>query len=175
MSRALKALRLALAFLTVLPIPFRDSEIHEADLAASRFAYPVVGVLIGLVLAGLHEGLARGAIAAPLRAFLLLAAGVLLTGGLHLDGLADTCDGLFLWGGPERRLAVMRDPHIGSFGATGLLLVLLGKYAALVSLESGERTLALLGGAVASRSGLLVMAGLAPYARPEGTGRIVVA
>ena len=93
---------------------------------------------------------------------------------MHLDGLADTADGLFLGGGPERRLAVMRDPHVGSFGVVALVLAILGKWAALTSLGGGRRALAVLGAAVVGRSLILVAAGSASYARREGTGRVLV-
>lgn len=170
----IRAARLAIAFLTIIPIRSRGGAIRPADLAASRFAYPAVGGAIGLALAALSSGLDRlGTSPAP-AAFLLVAAGVAITGGLHLDGLADTADGLFLGGGPERRLAVMRDPHVGSFGVLALVLAILGKYAALSGLSGRARSLAILGASALSRALILVAAGLAPYARREGTGRPLV-
>jgi len=172
--RGLRALRLALAFLTVVPVPLRDDEFAPASLADARLAYPIVGALIGLALAGLSEGLRRAGAFPGVAAFLLVAAGSALSGGLHLDGLADTADGLFLWGDADRRLAVMRDPRVGSFGVAALVLVLLGKFAALGALAGPARSLAILGAATIGRSLVLVSAGLAPYARPDGTGRIVV-
>jgi adenosylcobinamide-GDP ribazoletransferase len=174
MTRALRAVRLALAFLTILPIPVGDDEATPAHLADARFAYPIVGGLIGLALAGLSEALrAIGAPGGP-SAFLLVASAAILSGGLHLDGLADTADGLFLWGDPGRRLSVMRDPHVGSFGVSAVVLVLLGKFAAIEAIGGAPRSFALLGGATVARSLVLVSAGLAPYARPEGTGRFLV-
>jgi adenosylcobinamide-GDP ribazoletransferase len=104
----------------------------------------------------------------------LIAAAVALTGALHLDGLADTFDGLFLPGDRERRLAAMRDPHIGTFGVTALVLVLLGKYAAISLLSRHDRSLALIGAVFESRCLLLVSAAVGQYARAEGTGRIFV-
>jgi adenosylcobinamide-GDP ribazoletransferase len=171
---AWKAFRLALAFLTVLPVRVRDEELTEADLAASRFAFPLVGGLIGLVLAGLSLGLQRAGVAPPVAAFLLVASGVGLTGGLHLDGLADTADGLFLGCEAERRLAVMRDPHVGSFGVTAVVLVILGKYAVLSSLAGSDRSWGVLGWSIVGRSLVLASAGTAGYARPQGTGRVLV-
>ncbi len=171
MRRALRAFRLALAFLTLWPVRFRDDEITEADIGASRFAYPLVGLLIGLALLASSELLARAGVPPATASFLLVAAWVALSGGLHLDGLADTFDGLFLPGEPGRRLAVMRDPHVGTFGVAAIVLVLLGKYAALGSLAGRPRSLTLLGAAILARTSILIVAGSAPYARPEGTGR----
>lgn len=174
MTHFTRAVRLAFAFLTVLPVRSGDAEVTDADLAASRFAFPLVGGVIGLALAGLSAILSRLGTPGPLAAFLLVTAGVAVSGGLHLDGLADTGDGLFLWGGAERRLAAMRDPHVGSFGVAVLVLALLGKFAALEVLGAGDRAVALFVAAAVSRTAVLVAAGLAPYARPEGTGRIVI-
>lgn len=174
MTRALRAARLAFAFLTIVPVRLRDDEVTPASLADARFAYPAAGLAIGLALALLSEALRRvGAPAGP-SAFLLVAAGAALSGGLHLDGLADTADGLFLWGDADRRLAVMRDPRVGSFGVIALILALLGKFAALEALAGPARSWAVLGAATIGRALILVAAGLAPYARPTGTGRIVV-
>jgi adenosylcobinamide-GDP ribazoletransferase len=167
-------LKVALAFLTVVPVKLGEDECSEADLAASRLAFPVVGALIGLALAALSWVLSRQAAGPGIAAFLLVAAGVALTGGLHLDGLADTADGLFLGGGRERRLAAMRDPHVGSFGVAAVVLVLLGKYAVLCDLGSRTRMVGILGAAIVSRSLILVSAGMANYARAEGTGRILI-
>jgi adenosylcobinamide-GDP ribazoletransferase len=174
MSRAGRAFRLALAFLTVWPVRFGEGEVGEADLAASRFAYPVVGGLIGLAGLALAAGLARLGAAPGPSAFVMVAALAVVTGGLHLDGLADTFDGLFLHGGPGRRLAVMKDPHVGSFGVVAIGLALLGKFAALGALSGPARGPAVLGAAVASRTAVLVLAGSARYARPEGTGRFLI-
>jgi len=172
--RAFRAARLAFAFLTIVRVPIRDGEVTPASLADARFAYPVAGLAIGLVLAGLSEALRwAGAPGGP-SAFLLVAAGVALSGGLHLDGLADAADGLFLWGDADRRLAVMRDSRVGSFGAIALALVLLGKFAALGAIGGPARSLAILGAATVARSMILIPAGLAPYARRDGTGRSVI-
>ena len=68
----------------------------------------------------------------------------------------------------------MRDPHVGSFGVAALVLVLLGKFAALESFHGGGRAMAILGACALGRTLILVPAGLSRYARPEGTGRIII-
>lgn len=171
---AVRALKLAAAFLTVVPVPFAAGEVSDADLARSRYAFPLVGAVIGLALAVLSGALARAGAAPGLSAFLIVAAGAVLTGGLHLDGLADTADGLFLWGDRDRRLAVMRDPHVGSYGLTAVVVVILGKYAVLSGLAGPSRGWAVFGAAVIGRALVLVSAGSAGYARPQGTGRILI-
>lgn len=173
-ERALAALCAAFAFLTVIPVGRFTREIQDGDVKASRFAYPIVGLVLGLLFAGLSVLLQRWGIAAPVAAFLLVAGLAAFTGGLHLDGLGDTADGIFLWGDPARRLEVMRDPRIGSYGLIAIVLGLLGKFAALSSLTGRSRALALFGAIAVSRTLLLVSAGRAPYARPDGTGRLII-
>jgi adenosylcobinamide-GDP ribazoletransferase len=93
---------------------------------------------------------------------------VVLTGGLHLDGLADCCDGLFASVTPERRLEIMKDPHMGAFGVIGLILVLLLKAAALASFTSDSSLGILLAASLARWC--ILPAGLTPLARPSGMG-----
>jgi adenosylcobinamide-GDP ribazoletransferase len=175
MRRAWAAFRAALAFLTILPVRFTSGAPTPANLADSRFAYPLVGLVLGLILAWLSSGLASLSIAPTLSAFLLVLTPVVMTGALHLDGLSDAADGMWLRGGFERRLAAMRDPQAGPFGVTAIVLVLLGKYTALLALAPHpQRALAVLIAAITGRCAIIVAAGSARYARPEGTGRILV-
>ncbi|MDR3637059.1 MAG: adenosylcobinamide-GDP ribazoletransferase [Isosphaeraceae bacterium] len=173
-ERAAVAVALAFAFLTVIPTWPLSRKISDQDVEASRFAFPLVGVVLGLVLAILSGLFERSGIAPPVAAFLLVAATAAVTGGLHLDGLADTADGLFLWGESSRRLTVMRDPHVGSYGVTAVVLCVLGKFVALASLPGSVRGLGLFTALTVSRSLILVSAGRASYARAEGTGRLLI-
>ncbi len=159
-------LPLALTFLTVFPW-FRLGEVTSGDLARSLFWFPGVGALLGLVYWGAGAGLSHY-FPAPAAAALLLALTVFLTRGLHLDGLADTVDGLGGGRTPEARLAIMKDSRLGAFGAVSLVLVLLLKYSFfLVLFDRGlARNLILF--PIISRWGIVVLAGLAPYARPGG-------
>ena len=147
----------------------------ESDVAASRWAFPIVGLGLGLAMAALSLGLDRAHCPASVAAALLVATLAIVTGGLHLDGLADSADGLFLGGGPERRLAAMKDPHVGSHGLVAVVLVLLAKYAALASAGGSSRAAMLLMAATASRTLIPLAAGLADYPRATGTGQTVVA
>ena len=168
------AFRLAFGFLTVFPIGTIQGEVTPADLARARCFYPPVGLFIGTMLAGVSLALSRiGAPSGP-AAWGLIALAVVLTGGLHLDGLADTFDGLFLGGGPERRLDVMRDPRLGSHGVAAVVLVLSGKIMALTNMGDSKRALALLGAAAIGRTLVLLSAGTARYARSRGTGQSVI-
>lgn len=167
MKAAISALLVAIGFLTRIPVPARVFD--DADAQRSSLVwYPAVGLLLGiilLVLAGvLHD-------APPLLlAALLLAAWVLLTGGLHLDGLADTADA---WigglGNRERTLEIMKDPRSGPAGVTAVVLVLLLKFAALASLSTEGWPLLWLAPLLA-RAGLTAAFLGLPYVRSGGLG-----
>ena len=158
----------ALQFLTRLPVRAGAAPPDHA-LAASAPAFPLIGALVG-ALGGLAFALA-GWLGLPpaLAAVLAVAAQVLLTGALHEDGLADLADGC--GGGRTRadKLAIMRDPRLGTFGALALILALLARTAALAALaEPALVAAALIAAGAASRAGLpALMATLAP-ARDDG-------
>jgi adenosylcobinamide-GDP ribazoletransferase len=128
-----------------------------------------VGLLIGLLLAGLY-GLFHSADAGVL-AVLLLAAWALLTGGLHLDGLADTADAwIGSHGDKEKSLAIMKDPHSGPIAIMIVVLVLLAKFATLKTLLTRNAWEILVWVPVLGRTAILLMLVTTPYARPQGMG-----
>ncbi len=155
----MKGLFSALAFLSILPLPGRE----EAPEKAIGW-YPLAGALLGF-LSGLPSLLWPG-LGAPLG----VAALALLTGGLHLDGLADTWDGLARRGSREERMRAMKDPRVGATGVTVLFLVLLLKVEALSGLHPARLPLALTLAASAARWSCLFPMGFFPSARPEGLG-----
>lgn len=158
---------LSWAFLTILPAPAVEASAGALGRAIALF--PVVGAAIGLGLGGLGLALDRLLPPGPV-AVLLLAAGVILTGGLHLDGLMDTADGVFGARSPERRLEIMRDSRVGAFGVAAGALVLLGEYASLAELSGVARLVALVAALSASRWGLALAIARFPSARPGGLG-----
>ena len=124
----------ALSFLTVVPSR-RPADVTQQAISNSRAWFPVVGLLLGLAVVGLEQAL-RFVFPFYLNAAALLVFMLAATRALHLDGLMDTCDGLFGGSTPERRREIMQDPHVGSFAVAGGVAVLLLKYGALVSLLS---------------------------------------
>src|SRR5687767_7053569 len=111
--------------MTILPIRLPE-DWSAGDSGRAAVWYPLVGVVIGAITWLIWKGAII--IFPPLAAGILtLVVWVVLTGGLHLDGLADCCDGLLASTTVERRLEIMKDPHMGAFGVTGLILVLMLK------------------------------------------------
>ncbi len=153
----------ALRFLTVIPGPGHLG-VEEEDLAASLVFFPVVGVLIGFGMAAigwLVWPLLPALPAAAVMVFLLLA----ISGGFHLDGLADAADGLFSSRPREQMLIIMRDSRIGSMGVVALIMVLLMKTAALASLPQAQAAGALFLMPIAGRCLMVFMMALLPYVR----------
>ena len=161
----------AAAFLTRLPLAGRGGGDPEALVRAAPY-FPLVGAALGLAVGAAALGLAT-ALPALLAGLLAVVLELALTGALHVDGLADSADGL---GGAdrERSLAIMRDHSLGTYGAAALSLDLTIKALGLGTLaEAGE-----LGPIVAafalSRALPLALARLLPYARAgDGTGRLL--
>lgn len=156
---------LALTFLTVLP--WRSlGQVGPQDLARSMFWFPWVGLILGL---GFYAGQwVFQAFIPPVAAALLLVLTVLATRGLHLDGLADTVDGLGGGRTPQERLAIMKDSRLGAFGALSLFLVLLLKFTLFMGCADKATAPVLICFPVLSRWGMVLLAYLSPYARPEG-------
>jgi adenosylcobinamide-GDP ribazoletransferase len=142
------------------------------DWGHSALFYPLVGLLIGALLAVLQ--FAIGASDALLQAAVLLTAWVLLTGGLHLDGLADTADA---WvgghGDRQRTLDIMKDPRSGPAAVSAVVLVLLLKFAALAVLLQGGAWPALLLAPLLGRAALLGLLLSTPYVRAGGMGAAI--
>ncbi|MBU0515204.1 MAG: adenosylcobinamide-GDP ribazoletransferase [Proteobacteria bacterium] len=156
---------LALQFLSVVTIVPR-LELEAGDRGGSMIFYPLIGLLLGLAVAGADYGL--GLVFPPLvTAVFVVALWELLTRGLHLDGLADTADGLMGASDRTRALEIMHDTRLGVFGAGAVFLVLLLKVV-LVAHLSADRFIGLLLIPVFAR---MVMVGLA-WALPSAGGRL---
>lgn len=156
----------AFQFLTVIPL-FKARRFTGEELAASMAAFPLVGATLGLALGGLHvvalhklPPLVEGAFLTLLLAW--------ATGGFHLDGLADTIDGLGGSYTPERALEIMKDSRVGALGAIALIAVMTLKVAALASLPQKTIFAALVVVPAAARGAVIFLAFRSDYARAEG-------
>ena len=165
----IRAFVLALQLLTRLPIPSPAAPPRPADMGRAVLFFPVVGLLVGAILAGLPTVL--GPVDPGVLAALVLTVWILLTGGLHLDGLADTADA---WiggqGDRNRTLAIMKDPRSGPIAVVAVGLVLLNKFAALEVLLVGDARLWLLLVPVLGRAFAVLLLISTPYVRPDGLG-----
>ncbi len=172
MANPVHELATALIWLTRLPVA-RFAPRELAPLAQSAWAFPLVGMVVGLVAAlPLVAGLSLG-MPASVAALLAIGTAILTTGGLHEDGLADFADSAGATT-RERRLEIMRDSRIGSYGVLALACVLGLRVAALAALAgqgAWAAAAALIGVAGASRAGMALGLGLMPPARMDGLGR----
>jgi len=154
----------ALQTLTILPVPGRGAQ----RMGAALPWFPLVGFLLGMLVA--LAGLLTIRISAGwshAAGFVMLAAGIVLTRALHLDGIADWADGF--WGGFDRArvLAIMKDSQLGTFGTVALIWLLLGKWMALARLAAYGGWGWIVGAFVISRTMQVVLAAAHPYARTE--------
>jgi adenosylcobinamide-GDP ribazoletransferase len=167
--RLLRALMIAVAFAT--RIPLRLGAVGARELAESLAALPLVGFAIGAASYGTYV-LVAPSLGDSIAAIATVSFAALITGGLHLDGLADWFDALGGGrGNRERMLEIMRDSRIGAHGASALVLVLLAKVAALADMPGSLRLLALCAAPAVSRLTAVWLLYSLPAARQDGLGR----
>ncbi len=153
----------ALQFLTIFPV--RTNEMKEEELGESMAFFPVIGLLIGISTAILNYFLSHLMSENLVNIFLIIWI-VIVTGGLHLDGFADTCDGIFSWRSDKNEiLKIMRDSRIGTMGVLGIFIILLLKYELLSNISGREKYIALIIMPVFGRFSQTVSAFALPYAR----------
>lgn len=161
------SLRHAWAFLTRLP-----GGAHPADdraLGASVPWFPVVGAVLGLLIGGVYAGMYE-LVSPTTAAIMAVLVGVVITGAFHEDGLADTADSL---GGyaPQRRLEIMKDSRIGTFGALALVFSVLVRVVGLAGLSATDGIVALVLAHTIGRSLATIVMVTTPPAAPEGLGQ----
>ena len=170
----MKSFLLALRFLTIIPLG-RHKEINPASVAAAGKYYPLIGLVIGGLLWSFFYGV-DFIFPLPVSIGLLVIFWVILTGALHLDGLADCLDGLYAGTNPKERLEVMKDVHLGTMGVIGLILILGIKYLVLREIMSVPSLgLWIIFIPAVSRWTSIFLAYFFPYARPAaGLGQALV-
>ena len=154
----------AVGLLTRLPV-----RADTTRMSASAWAFPMVGVIVGTLAAIIGLLLMKTGLSAGLCAAVVLAVMIIITGAMHEDGLADTVDGL--WGGwdKERRLEIMKDSHIGTYGVLALLLSVILRWTAIAGLIStGGLLVGVIIAATLSRAPMVVLMAVIPHARDGG-------
>ena len=165
-------LLLAFGFLTVIPVPFLAAP-RPGGMGRAAAWFPVVGLWVGAVLAGLAYGSLTLWPDRWIAAALVLMANLVLTGGLHIDGFMDTADAFFSHRDRERMLEIMRDSRSGALGVAGGVVLLVGKFSAVSYLLTAPRLSTLLALALApalGRAGMVLAIAAFPSARPSGLG-----
>ena len=165
-------LLIALQFLTILPVPSLK-RCEPEDLGRSTVWFPLAGLIIGGLL-WLADLALTAVFPRHLTDALLVALLALITGALHLDGLADVCDGLAARGDRQRFLTVMKDSRVGAMGVVGLVLGLLLKYAALLAIPIYLKGATLLIFPALARFGQVTLLTGSRSARGEGLGTSVL-
>ncbi len=159
------SLRLAIGFLTVLPV----APAGEARMGPARAWFPLVGLGLGGALLGLDVA-AREGLPGLVVGAILVAALLVLTRAIHTEGFLDCCDGLFGGYTREDRLRILRDTHVGAFAVIGGAALVLLKWSALAGIPDEARTGLLLVFPCLSRFGMVATMALFPYAREQGLG-----
>jgi adenosylcobinamide-GDP ribazoletransferase len=165
-------LAVALGFLTRLPVGARP-RLTAADLSRASPWFPLVGAIVGAVMAAVHAAAGLVLAAGPATVLALLAA-VLVTGGLHEDGLADAADALGAHAGRARRIEILHDPRIGAFGALALGFGLLFAFSVLSGLDDRQFASAAIAGHVLGRWSTLPLS-LLPSSGAARAGTLVAA
>ncbi|MBH5366716.1 adenosylcobinamide-GDP ribazoletransferase [Bradyrhizobium glycinis] len=165
---AVADLRIAASFVTILPLgPPKPA--GDGAIARATWALPVAGLLVGLAGALTYKIAIRFGLTPSLAALLVLATTALITGALHEDGLADTADGLGGGRTRERKLEIMRDSRIGTYGVCALILSFGLRWGALATIANPWAVmLALCAAHAAARAGVPAFMSLVPPARPDG-------
>ena len=161
-------MRTALAFLTRLPVRVPE----DPSLNRAAVFFPFVGLLVGALAAGTRA--AADQVLPPLPSTLLaMAAAAILTGALHEDGLADVADAVGAHTTRQRRLEILKDPRVGTFGALALILVTLLIATSLAALEAADAAKAFIAAHVLGRAAILPVSRLLKPAKPGGAGSLL--
>ncbi len=166
-------IRLALGFLTILPV-LPSQILDDESVAGSLGWFPLIGFALGGILI-IEDLLLRAFFGAQLRSTILILSLAIVTGAVHLDGLADTADALGAGSDRSRALEILRDSRIGSFGAIALFFTLALKIIALSTIGGSARYLALCFAPGIARWAMVAVSYRMDYLRAQGAGSVILA
>lgn len=158
----------ALLFLTRIPLP--QIRLDENKIALSLPFFPLAGAVIGGILTLIYI-VGQKILQEQVVAGIIVVMSIIITGGMHLDGFADTMDGLFCFGDREKKLTVMKDSRTGAYGVIGLIIVILLKYLLISSFSKAYFISALICFPIISRWMMTFAIAFYPYARENGLGK----
>jgi adenosylcobinamide-GDP ribazoletransferase len=162
----------ALQFLTIVTLK-KEHRVEEGDLARSMAFFPLIGFLLGFLLNSADKAMSY-VLPQSIENALLLVVSLLITRALHVDGFADTLDGIMGGHDPQSRLAIMKDSRLGTAGALGIMCLLLVKYLCFNNLFESEKIAALLVAPMLARWSQTLMVFKAEYVREQGMGKAFV-
>ncbi|MBQ3346870.1 MAG: adenosylcobinamide-GDP ribazoletransferase, partial [Synergistaceae bacterium] len=167
----LNSLIIAITFITIIPLPSRlIPEWNSRNLRYFCLMLPVTGLIFSLLWLICFQVLAMiPTVSSILRGFMMMTFTLLLTGGLHLDGLMDTCDAIFSHRDRETRLKILSDTHAGSFAVMGCMVIMIAKtllFSELFRLSANISSIALI--PIYSRLGMGVLLNNLPFAKSDG-------
>lgn len=166
----LKQFALALSYVTACP--FLQKPASEAEIAGLARYLPAAGLVVGSVLLFCWKGLAFIGAPPAVQAVVVVIVWIAFTGGIHLDGLMDSADGILSHRSRERMLEIMHDSRTGAFGAISGMLLILSKFSGLFSVQPEQIGWALLVIPAWARWAEVIAIGCYPYAREQGMGKI---
>jgi len=165
-------LLIALQFLTILPIKIRH-ELKKSDFGKALLYFPFAGLLLGLALS--LVSFLSAFLPELIRAAIILIVSIVITGGIHLDGFADTCDGFYGTKSKEKVLEIMKDSRIGVMGVAGLICLLLLKFALIAEMPNTILWRALILMTVFARWIQVLACYKSNYVRKEGKAKYFIA
>ncbi|MCP4050258.1 MAG: adenosylcobinamide-GDP ribazoletransferase [bacterium] len=167
----MKSLIIALQFLTVIPVKVKGN-IDQTDYSGSMKYFPFTGVIIGFISA--LPALMEPWVSRPVIVIFILVISFIVTGAVHLDGLADTCDGFYGIRTKEERIRIMRDSSVGAMGVLGIISIVLIKYSFLICMPVSNLFYIVLLMTVFSRWSQVLACFSSKYAAEKGTGKFYI-
>lgn len=167
----MKKFLIALQFLTILPIKIK-SEIVEKDYGKSLLYFPIIGMLIGFAL--VITAFLTSFLPNLVKGMFILIISIIITGGVHLDGFADTCDGFYGSKPKEKILEIMRNSRIGVMGVIGIVSLLLLKFTLIVSIPKNALWKSLIIMTVFARWSQVLACYISNYVRREGKAKYFI-
>lgn len=166
-GKALNSFLAAFGMYSKIPVPMADFD--KSSMGYTMCFFPLVGAVIGAVMYGAAYALSYFHVNPLFGAAIMTALPLWISGGIHMDGFMDTTDALASWGEKEKKLAILKDSHVGAFAVMGCALYLLLQYGAWTGIGMGKGLICICLGYVLSRtlSGLSVI--LFPKAKKEGS------
>jgi adenosylcobinamide-GDP ribazoletransferase len=162
----MKSLILMIQFFTRIPIKI-NFDIVDEDFSKGIVYMPFVGLIIGLFNLGIYY-IAQHLLSQVMAPVMCLASNIIITGGIHLDGLADTCDGIFSARDKEKMLEIMKDSRIGTNGVIAIALDFIFRLGLLFSMPNRIIGVSIILAPVAGKSLVLLLMGISKYARAKG-------